>query len=555
MDSVAVIIWIVSFVLVTVTVTGFAGRIGLSAPFLLVAIGAIASFVPGVPAVEIEPDLILYGVLPPLLFAAAIRTSYIDIKARGDSILLLSVGLVAFTCVVVGLTTWAVFPSVGLAAALAFGAVVAPTDAVAVTAIAGRLRLPRRLVTILEGESLLNDAVALVALSMSITAIAGAVDPLTISVELVLSVVVGVGMGLLVGYAVAEVRRRLNSAVLDTSLSFVTPFLAFIPAQLLHGSGVVAVVFAGLLLGYRSPSIQSAEARIAEALNWRTIRFLLENAVFLLIGLSLSGILQDAVRDAPGLVPSIGIAAAVLLSVLLARVVWLALTTLLYRHGPRRLRERGWRWRNSVALMVCGIRGVVTLAAVFLLPEETPHRGFLQLLAFIVIAVSLLGGLGLPAVIRRLRLPAPNEDQEQMQRRLLMSEAQSAGLKRLEDALTDGIEDRVVERLRVNATFLSPESEDDGPEPRFADYARLRQAMIEAEREAVQHARSEGRYEEYAVRAVLAAIDAEELALRATFPRSSPEPTSGSTPQNEPPDTPVADEGHRSPAAQPARSD
>ncbi|BDZ47295.1 cation:proton antiporter [Naasia aerilata] len=299
MDSVGVIIWIVAFVIVTVTVTGFAGRFGLSAPLALVAIGAIVSFVPGIPNIDLEPDLVLYGVLPPLLFAAGIRSSYIDIKARGDSILLLSVGLVAFTFIVVGLTTWLVLPGVGLAAALAFGAVVAPTDAVAVTAIAGRLRLPRRTVTILEGESLLNDAVALVALSASITAIVSTVNPGTVALDLLLAVGVGAGVGLLVGAVIAEIRKRLNSAVLDTSLSLVTPYIAFIPAQLLHGSGVLAVVLAGLLLGYRSPSIQSAEARIAERLNWRTIRFLLENAVFLLIGLSLAGIVREAIRDSP----------------------------------------------------------------------------------------------------------------------------------------------------------------------------------------------------------------------------------------------------------------
>ncbi|WP_307806905.1 sodium:proton antiporter [Naasia sp. SYSU D00057] len=530
MESVTYIAWIVSFVIVTVAVTGFAGRFGVSAPLALVAIGAAVSFIPAVPTIEIEPDLVLYGVLPPLLFAAAIRTSFIDIKARGDSILLLSVGLVAFTFVFVGFTTWLVLPSIGLAAALAFGAVVAPTDAVAVTAIAGRLRLPRRLVTILEGESLLNDAVALVALSTSITAIVGVVDAGSVTLELLLAVGVGCAVGLGIGFVIAEIRKRLSSAVLDTSLSLVTPYLAFIPAQLLHGSGVLAVVLAGLFLGYRSPSIQSAEARIAESLNWRTIRFLLENAVFLLIGLSLYGIVQDAIADSPGFWPSIGIGGAVLAAVFLSRVIWIALTTVLYRVGPSWLRERQWRWRNSVAVMVSGIRGVVTLIAVFLLPEETPYRGFLQLLAFVVIAGSLLAGLWLPWVIRKLRLPAPNIDQEQMQRRLLMAEAHSAGLQRLEDEVTDDVEELVTRRLRINATFLTEGSDAEEPGPRLADYTRLRHAMIEAEREAVRVARSEGRYEEYAVRAVLAAIDAEELALKATAPRSAPEVLPGPVP-------------------------
>src|SRR4051812_14191850 len=406
MDSVELIVWIVAFVIVTVTVTGFAGRFGLSAPFALVAIGAAVSFIPAAPTIEIEPDLVLYGVLPPLLFAAAIRTSLLEVKARLDSILILSVGLVAFTFLVVGVTTWLVIPGITLAAGLAFGAVVAPTDAVAVMAIAGRLRLPRQLRSILESESLLNDAVAIVALGASITAIVGTVSPVSITVDLLLAVGVGVGMGLLVGAIIVEIRKRLHSPVLDASLSLVTPYVAFIPAQLLHGSGVLSVVIAGLLLGYRSPVIQSAEARIAESVNWRTIRFLLENAVFLLIGLSLAGILREAIQDGPGFWPSVMIIVAVLVAVVGSRVVWVALGTAAYRSGFPWMRERSWGWNNGAGVAVSGIRGVVTLAAVFLLPEQTPYRGFLQFLAFVVIAATLLGGLALPAVIRRLKLPA-----------------------------------------------------------------------------------------------------------------------------------------------------
>jgi monovalent cation/hydrogen antiporter len=181
-------------------------------------------------------------------------------------------------------------------------------------------------------------------------------------------------------------------------------------------------------------------------------------------------------------------------------------------------------------VMVSGIRGVVTLVAVFLLPAETPYRGLLQLLAFVVIAGSLIAGLWLPWVIRKLRLPAPNVEQEQMQRRLLMTEAQAKGLERLEDELTDDVEERVTHRLRTNATFLTEETENDEPGLRLADYTRLRHAMIEAEREAVRIARSEGRYEEYAVRAVLAAIDAEELALKATYPHTPPDSPPGPVP-------------------------
>lgn len=528
MDSIETIVWVVLFVIVTVAVTGVTGRFGWSAPVALVAIGAGASFLPFVPDLEIEPDLILYALLPPLLYATAIRTSVVDIRARLDSILLLSVGLVAFTFFTVGFTAWLVVPGITLAAGLAFGAVVAPTDTVAVNAVVGKLRLPRRLVTVLEGESLLNDAVALVALNASILAITTAVTPGAIALDLVLAVVVGLVVGLGVGWTFGQIRSRVDSPVLDTSLSLVVPYVAFIPSQLLHGSGVLAVVVAGLYLGFRSPIVQSATARVAEAINWRTIGFLLENAVFLLIGLSLSSIVEGAVDDSPGLAATVWIVVVLLIAVFLARAVWVAMSYAAYRVLPV-MRPRRWGWRNSVAVAASGVRGVVTLVAVFLLPPETPHRAFLQLLAVVVIFGSLLAGLALPAIIRRLRLPAPNEAQERTQRQLLAAEAQAAGLQLLDSIDTDGVDERVITRLRENARFLAEvgDLDDESDEPQLRAYTKLRKKMIVGERDAVVAARAEGRFEEYAVRDVIAAIDAEEIALRlssaGTVPKTRPQ--------------------------------
>ena len=312
LDTRVAVIWVVAFVVVTVAITGFSGRVGWSAPIALILVGAIVSFIPGVPHIGIDPELVLYGVIPPLLFAAAIRTSVRDVRARNDSILALSVGLVAFTVVVVGFVAWALMPAIGLAAAFALGAVVAPTDAVAVNAVAGRIALPRRLVTVLEGESLLNDATALVALNATIVAIVAVVNPWMVVGDFVLAVVGGVAVGLAIGWLLSAIRRQLKSSVLDTSLSLITPYLAFIAAQSFGGSGVLAVVIAGLFLSYRSPVIQSAEARIAERLNWRTVDYLLQNAVFLFIGLNLVDITVGAVHDSPGLWPTIGICAGIL---------------------------------------------------------------------------------------------------------------------------------------------------------------------------------------------------------------------------------------------------
>ncbi|WP_285042933.1 Na+/H+ antiporter [Plantibacter sp. LMC-P-059a] len=522
MDPVALISWIVVFVVVTVTVSGLSGRAGVSAPVALVLVGGVASFIPAVPTVEIEPDLILYGLLPPLLFASAIRISFIDIRARNDGIILLSVGAVAFTVVSVGFASWLLIPSITLAAAFAFAAVIAPTDAVAVSAIAGRLGLPRRVLTILEGESLLNDATALVALNASILAITSVVNPVMIAGEFVIEVVAGVGVGLAVGWVLSQVRRRLRAPVLDTCLSLITPFLAFLLAQSIHGSGVLAVVSAGLLLGYRAPIVQSAEARIAESLNWRTIQFLLENAVFLFIGLNLAGILEGAIQTGPGLWPTVFISVGVLAALIVSRFVWEMAVTAIYRLGPRRLRERSWSWGNGIAVSAAGVRGVVTLAAVFLLPEDTPSREFLQFLAFVVVVGTLLSGLALPAIIRALHLPPPNHSQERVEQLMLMAEVQTAGLSRLDELTTEDDEEQVLTRLRTNASFVANALEQytgEGSELRTVAFARLRRQMIAAEREALLAARAEGRYQEPAVAAVLAAIDAEEATLKAMTPK------------------------------------
>ncbi|GIT81806.1 Na+/H+ antiporter [Leifsonia sp. LS1] len=521
MDPVATIVWIVSFVLVTVTVTGLSRRVGWSAPVVLVVVGAVASFIPGVPQIVLEPEVVLYGLLPPLLFAAAIQTSIVDVRARRDGILLLSVGLVAFTVVVVGFATWLVVPAITLAAAFAFGAVVAPTDTVAVTAIAGRVHLPRRLVTVLEGESLLNDATALVALNASIAAIVSVINPWAIAGEFGLAVVVGVGVGLVIGWVLSLIRKQLRSPVLDTSLGLITPYLAFIPSQLLHGSGILSVVVAGLYLGYRSPTIQTAEARIAETINWRTIQFLLENAVFLFIGLELSSILSGAFRSGITVWQTVLICVVVLVALAVARILWMVGTTALYRYGPQRLRERGWSWPTGIAVSFAGIRGVVTLAAVFLLPEETPHREFLQFLAFVVVVATLLEGLALPWIIRRLHLPSPDFAQEASEMQRLLAEAQTAGLEHLESQVTGNEDERVIERLRINAVFLSDALENPSPdetEDTPMEYRHLRRTMIVAERQAVLTARAEGRYQEPAVRSVLAFLDAEEAALKSSGP-------------------------------------
>jgi Na+/H+ antiporter len=401
MDASMTVTWVVAFVLLAVAVTGVARRVGWSAPVLLVAVGAAISFVPGIPSVQVQPEFVLYGVLPPLLFAAAFGTSAIDIRKHRDAILLLSVGLVVVTAFTVGWVAFLFVPAIGFAAAFALAAVVAPTDASAVSAIAGRLRLPHRVVTVLEGESLLNDAIALVLLNSAIVVIAATPAPMPVAVELGVAVVAGVGIGLAVGWVIAQVRRRLTSPVLDTSLALITPYLAFIAAEAIHGSGVLAVVMAALFLGCRSAVVQSAEARIAEAVNWRTASFLVENAVFLFIGLNAAGIIRGAAtKDLIGFWGTVGLCAAVIGALYLTRFVYIFTMVGIFKNGPRYTRGQDLRWKNAAVISTANVRGVVTLTAIFLLPPETLGRELLQLVAFVVVVVSLLPGLALPPLIR-----------------------------------------------------------------------------------------------------------------------------------------------------------
>ena len=288
----------IAFLLVALAVTVLAGttlaeRVGFPAPLGLIVVGVVASYVPGVPTVHLTADVVLLGLLPPLLYSAAISTSLVDFNANRRSILLLSVGLVVFTTFGVGWLVHALLPGIEWWAALAIGAVVAPPDAVAATSIGRRIGLPRRIVTILEGESLFNDATALVALRTAIAAGLGSVAMWRVGVDFLVASVGGALIGFAVFLLVAKLRKHVTDPVLDTAISFVVPFATFIVSEELHSSGVVSVVVAGLLLGHKAPILQTAQSRIAERMNWRTIAFFLENTVFMLIGLQADWILRD----------------------------------------------------------------------------------------------------------------------------------------------------------------------------------------------------------------------------------------------------------------------
>ncbi len=515
---------IVLLVSVVAVLSAAAQRIGVPAPLLLVSVGVAASFVPGVPDYELDPEMVLVGILPPLLYAAAIRTSLIDVRRDRRAIGLLSVGLVAFTCVVVGYVSWLIIPGLPLAAGFALGAVVAPPDAVAATAVGRRVGLPRRMTSILEGESLLNDAIALVALRTSIAALAGSISLWRIGVEVTVAAVGGTVVGLAVGAMLVTVRRRIEDVVLDTTLSLMAPFVAFIAAEELsisgtHPSGVLAVVITGAILGHFSDRLQSARARISERLNWTTIQFILENAVFLLIGLQVRDVLDDVSKSSVGGGRLLLICGGVLLAAIVSRFVWVFPATYLPRLIPavRRV-DPAPPWQVPAGVSWAGMRGVVTLAAVFALPESTPNRPVLVLAAFAVVAGTLLlQGATLPMAIRRLGLRGPDMAEDALAEAGALQEAARAGLARLDELAADAPDD-VVTRLRERTLERANRSwERLGAagvhETPSEAYRRLRLEMLAAERAAVQKRRAAGLLEADLLLEVRHVLDIEESQL------------------------------------------
>ncbi len=511
---------LVALAVAVLTGTAIAGRFDVPAPLLLIAAGIGASYAPGVPEVHLHHDVVLLGLLPPLLYAAALQTSLVDFHANRRPILLLSVGLVVFTALGVGALVHLVLPGVSWAASFAIGAVVAPPDAVAATAIGRRIGLPRRIVTILEGESLLNDATALVALRTAIAATAGSVAVVDIGLDFAVAAGGGLLTGLVFYGVVSRVRRRVADPMLDTAISLVIPFAAYLTAELFHGSGVIAVVVAGLLLGHKAPIIQTAASRISERTNWRTIAFVLENTVFLLIGLQARWIVEGAQESGLSLARIVGVCAAALIAVVVLRMVWVfpARYLLVMRGaGPTGLAPSPWT--HTFVLGWAGMRGVVTLAAAFVIPEGTPYRDVLLLVAFTVVAGTLLlQGTTLGWVARRLHVPPPDPAEEALARATLLHQAAEAGLEVLDREIgEDPHEVDAMIRTRVEqrnfAAWEQLGQPDGDSETPTQTYARLRSAMIDAERQRVLKVRSEGSVPQEVVAEVLAMLDVEESML------------------------------------------
>jgi CPA1 family monovalent cation:H+ antiporter len=495
-------------------------KFDVPAPFLLILVGIAGSYIPFVPDIEISEEIVLFGLLPPLLYAAAQGTSLVDFRANRRAILLLSVGLVAFTALGVGWVAHARLPGISWSIEFAIGAVVAPPDAVAATAIGRRIGLPRRIVTILEGESLLNDATALVALGTALSVADGdGFSPAMVGLDFLLAAGGGILVGLVVYKVVASFRRHLEDPVLDSALSLVVPFAAYAIGEEVHASGVIAVVVAGLLLGHKAPILQTAQSRIAERLNWRTIAFVLENAVFLLIGLQARSIVQGAGNGELSWSRIVAVCATTLVACIVLRLVWVfPARYLIVRPGPDPLTGRRPPWTLTLVHGWAGMRGVVTLAAAFVIPEDTRYREVLLLMAFTVVAGTLLlQGTTLPWFARRLRVPGPDPVEDALARATLLQQASKAALHRLEELEYDdsqGVVDLIRQRLdqRNFAAWerLSTVADRESPSDL---YARIRLSLLDAERTKVLKIRETGKVDSEVVADVLALLDVEESML------------------------------------------
>lgn len=514
---------LVTLLAIVVAVSALADRRGVSAPLVLIVVGIVGSYLPFVPDYELTPEIVLVGLLPPLLYAAAIRTSLVDFKANLRPIGLLSVGLVLFTTVVVGFLVSALL-DIRLAAGFALGAVVAPPDAVAATAIARRIGLPRRVVTILEGESLVNDATAIVTLRTSIAAISGTVSVWQVGAGFVVSAVGGVAIGLIVAFVIGKLRRRIEDELTDVAVSLLTPWIAYLPAEEIHipgvdaqPSGVLAVVVAGIILGHKSPIIQSGASRLFERTNWATISYVLENSVFLLIGLQIRDILVD-VQDSDLSAMRITMTCiAVLVTVIVVRMVWVFPSTYLPRLIPG-VAEGEPRPTPQSAFLVAwtGMRGVVTLAAVFLLPPETPQREVLVLIAFVVtVGTLMIQGLSIPLFVRWLKVPGPDRHEDHLQEATVFQAVTDAGMKFLDEEVEGTVSDSVLQRLRNRATDRTNAVWErlGGAETPSAQYSRLRAAMLQHEREELLKIRAIGTVDQSVLARIMNALDVEESIL------------------------------------------
>ncbi|MFF1820174.1 cation:proton antiporter [Kribbella sp. NPDC058245] len=548
----------------------FARRTGVAAPLLLVALGIGASYLPSTPTIHLEPDIVLAGVLPLLLYSSAVQLPVLDIRRNLSLIGWLSVVMVIVSALAIGAVVHAVFPNISFALGVALGAVVSPTDAVAATAIGHRVGLPPRVMIVLEGESLVNDASALVVLRTAIAAIGVAGGGFSLGhtvLDFGWAVLGGGLIGGVVGLLTVLLRQRLDDPVLNTTISFAVPFLAYFPAEELNASGVLAVVIAGLLTGVLGSKRFSARDRQTQATTWTTVSFVLESAVFLAMGYQLPE-LVDAAREettAGEMAALVLIVVGLLVVLRFVGLAWPALSGRFGRgdrneqqrtrltqfeekldamnpDGEREESRLAWARhrlargradvefeerepltsRGMLVLAWAGMRGVVTVAAVQTIPADTKQAATVVLAAFLVALFTLVVfGLTLPWVIARLKFESESpEDKRDATQALLRRigesaidamgplEEQTVGGEPLDPEMVEAMKERIIPRL-VSASRQLPAAAAAKPDS-FEQMAVVQRRYLDAMRDALGTERSIGAYSSDTFRQVEAMIDSIE---------------------------------------------
>jgi CPA1 family monovalent cation:H+ antiporter len=487
--------------LVSVAVLGAAARaVNIPYPIVLVIGGLVLGFIPGLPDIELAPELVLVIFLPPLLYSAAFFANLHDLRTSLRPIALQAVVLVLFTMVAVAVVIKALVPEMPWAAAFTLGAIVAPTDPVAATTIMRRMAVPRRIVSVVEGESLINDGTALVAYRTAIAAVGGTFSVWEAGWDFVLSGVGGVAVGLAAGWAIVQIRRRIDDIPTEITISLLSGFAGYVPAEALHVSGVLAAVTTGIVLGWKAPYISTASMRLQGYAVWEILTFLLNALLFVLIGLQLPIILDGLSGMPAGEV--LWWCVAVSLVVIVTRLIWSQSVVFIIRALDRRESQRMRRsvWQSRFLISWCGMRGSVSLAAALALDPDFPQRNLILLLTFAVIFATLvLQGLTLPAVIRALGVRDDGEDdrEEVLGRRA----AAAVALERLDElALEEWTHDDTIGRMRKLYEYRTRrfaaqagETDDgDGIEHRSRKYQKAVRAVLDAQRAELVRLRNSG---------------------------------------------------------------
>jgi monovalent cation/hydrogen antiporter len=473
-----------------VAVGWIARRVRIPYPIALVIGGGLLGFLPEMPQLAFDPQFILVLVLPPVLYQAALLTSWRDFKANIRPISLLAIGLVIATTLAVGAALKFLIPDIPWAAAFAFGAIVSPPDAVAATAILQQLSIPRRVVTILEGESLVNDASGLVLYKLAVAAVlTGTFSLFEVSVQFALVSIGGVMVGILMGFVFVFIHKRLGDTFIEVLTSLSVPYVAYIFAETVHLSGVLAVVAAGLVRGRYAPEIVSAEMRIIARSAWNLLVFLLNSLVFILIGLQLSGILDRLTGQSMLELMWYGVLiSAVAIAV---RFLWIYPASFVGQVLLPSSKEPPFTEPELFIMSWCGMRGIVSLAAALALPYAInegaafPQRDLIIFLTFFVIAVTLVvQGLSLGPLIRVLKVGADWTADEEMQRaKIALGKAAIAAIdvRAQQDQISQEVADRIRAEFAEKVTLWIP---GGGLIEAGADPAkRLRRAALTAERQ------------------------------------------------------------------------